>query len=106
MKPDEIKIIVQNNRYGKKNNKLLSKLLSLPVEQKACLFILFMGILGTVVGGINSEIAIRGCNLQDQCLIVDTTKKRIDNIEKEAYAGMGAAVLLSLPALLRRFGNL
>lgn len=103
MKPDEIKIIAENNSYTKKNAKLLSKLQSLPVEQKACLFILFMGILGAAVGGINSEISIRRCSSQDQCSIVDTTQKRIDDIEKQAYAGMGAAVLLSIPALLRRF---
>jgi hypothetical protein len=106
MKPNEIKIIAKNNPYPKKNTKLLLKLQSLPVEQKACLFILFMGIFGTVVGGINSEISIRRCHLQSQCSIVDTTKKRIDDTEKQAYAGMGAAVLLSLPALLGRFREL
>jgi hypothetical protein len=106
MKPDEIKTIAQVNSNGKKNPKLLSKLLSLPVEQKACLFILFMGVLGTTVGGINTEIAVRGCILQEQCLRVDTAQKRLDVIEKAAYAGMGAAVLLSLPALLKRFRDL
>jgi hypothetical protein len=47
MKPDEIKTMVKDNSNREKNPKLLSKLLSLPVEQKACLFILFMGVLGT-----------------------------------------------------------
>jgi hypothetical protein len=106
MKSDERKITVKDNRRTKKNPKLLSTLLSLPVEQKACLFILLMGVVGTVVGGINTEIAVRGCMLQDQCLVVDTTQKRLDVIEKGAYAGMGAAVVLSLPALLRRLRDL
>jgi hypothetical protein len=106
MKPDEIKTMVKDNSNREKNPKLLSKLLSLPVEQKACLFILFMGVLGTAVGGINTEIAIRGCALQDQCLMVNTAQKRLDVVEKGAYAGMGAAFFLSLPALLRRFRDL
>jgi hypothetical protein len=106
MKPDEIKMIVKDDRNRRKNTKSLSKLLSLPVEQKACLFVLLMGVLGTAAGGINTEIAIKGCILQEQCVIVDTTQKRLDEIEKAAYAGMGAAVLLSLPALLRRFRDL
>jgi hypothetical protein len=44
--------------------------------------------------------------VQEQCLRVDTAQKRLDVIEKGAYAGMGAAFFLSLPALLRRFRDL
>jgi hypothetical protein len=97
---------VKDNRNAKKNPKSLAKLLSLPVEQKACLFILCMGVLGTMIGGINTKIAARGCILQDHCLIVDTTQKQLDVLEQGAYAGMGAAVVLSLPALLRRLRDL
>jgi hypothetical protein len=106
MKPNETKVIVKNAINAKGTTKLLSTLLKLPVEQKACLFILLMGVLGTVMGGINTEIAIRGCALQDQCLMVNTAQKRLDVVEKGAYAGMGAAFFLSLPALLRRFRDL
>jgi hypothetical protein len=106
MKLDEIKTIVKDNSNAKKNPKLLSRLMSLPIEQKACLFILLMGVLGTVIGGINTEVAVRGCTLQKQCLVVDTAQKRLDAFEQGAYAGMSAAFFLSLPALLTRFREL
>lgn len=103
MKPDENRIIVKDQRDKKENTKLIAKLLHLPVEQKACLFILFMGVLGGVIGGISAEIEIRGCTLQEQCLIVDTTQKRLDGTGKGAFAGMAAATFSSVPALLKRF---
>lgn len=103
MKSDENKPVVKDKRNGKENTKLILKLQNLPVGQKACLFILFMGILGAVVGGINAEVEIKGCIPEEQCLLIDTTQKRLDGIGIGAFAGMGAAVLSSLPALLRQF---
>lgn len=102
MKPDENRIIVKDKRDNKKNTKLIAKLLHLPVGQKACLLILFMGVLGALIGRISAEMEIRGCTPQEQCLIVDTTQKRLDGTGKGAFAGIGTAVFSSLPALLER----
>ncbi len=102
MKPDKSKSFVKNESNGKENAFLIAKLQNLSVGQKAYLFILFMGVLGAVVGGISAEIEIRGC-ITEHCLMVDITQKRLDGIGRGAFAGMGAAVFSSLPALLKGF---
>ncbi|MBF2049055.1 MAG: hypothetical protein IGS54_17110 [Elainella sp. C42_A2020_010] len=102
MKLNKSKSIVKDESNRKENTKLIAKLQKLPVGQKACLFILFMGVLGAVIGGISAEIEIRGCTAE-HCPMVDTTQKRLDGIGKGAFVGMGTAVFSSLPALLKGF---
>lgn len=86
-----------------KNFKLTAKLQSLTIEQKACLFILCMGVIGAAIGGISAEIDIRNCNANEQCIIVNMTLKRLEGITQGAFAGMGAAIFSSLPTLFKRF---
>lgn len=105
MKSGANKIIANGESKQKENIKLVKKLLHLPVEQKACLFVLFIGILGTVVGGIGAEVEMRRCAADKQCSMVNTPQKSLDGIEKAAFVGMGAAVFSSLPALLKRFSE-
>ena len=95
-------MIVQNRGKGKGNDKLTAKLQNLPLEQKACLFILVMGILGGVVGGTSAEIEMRA-GIGDQRSRFDAAEQRLDGVEKGAYAGMGAATVMSLSAIARRF---
>lgn len=102
MKPDESKIIVKNKSNKQENIKLIAKLMHLSVGQKAGLFIMFMGVLGAVIGKINAEVEIRGCTSPEQCFMADTAQTRLDGIGKGGFAGMGTAVFASLPALQKR----
>lgn len=80
---------------------MIAKLQSLSVEQKACLFILFMGVVGVVMGGLSAELEIRGCTIEPHCLLLDTVQHRLDCIGKGAFWGMGAALAASMPALVK-----
>ncbi|MBD2259141.1 hypothetical protein [Pseudanabaena sp. FACHB-2040] len=94
-------MIANNGRNGKRSNKPAAKLSNLPVEQKACLFILLMGILGVVVGGTGAEFEMRA-EAGDQQFHFDAAQQRLDGAATGAYAGMGAAVAMSLPAIAKR----
>lgn len=80
---------------------LRSKLQSLKVEHRAYLFVLMMGVLGAAFGGVTTEVELQGCLQSGECFLVNTMQQRFKGIEKGAFAGMGAAVLLSLPAVLK-----
>jgi hypothetical protein len=96
------KMIVQNRGNGKGNYKVAAKLQNCPLEQRACLFVLFMGILGGVIGGTSAEIEMR-TGADNQRIRFDAVEQRLDGVEKGAYAGMGAATVMSLSAIARRF---
>lgn len=104
MKSDEIKVTACSHRNGKKIVKSPLKT-SLPLELKACLFILCMGALGTLMGGVRTIAASKECHLQDRCFTFNTAQERLNAVERDAFAGMGAAFFLSLPALLKQSSN-
>jgi hypothetical protein len=105
MKPNEIKVTVKNNFSAGKSTSLRPGRLSLSVEQKACLFMLLMGGIGAAVGSVQSEVSARGCSQPGQCMVADASQKRLNDIESNAFAGMGAAFFLSLPALIKQLSN-
>lgn len=94
------KITNKNKSNDREHTQVITKLKSLSVDQRACFYILIMGVIGTIVGGINAEVKLKKCPGLDNCLTLNLDDQQISEIGIGALAGMGAATFLSLPALL------
>lgn len=83
---------------------VLTKVRHLPVEQRAFAFILSMGLLGAVFGGITTNTELRSCMKSWDCVAMNPTEQVREGIKAGAYAGIAAAAILSLPAVLKELG--
>ena len=77
-----------DRRFGVLNN--------LSVETKAYLYIFLIGLIGAVVGVANSEIQAQKINT-----MITNPNAKIQQISLAAFAGIGAATLISLPIFLK-----
>ena len=97
----------QSPRSSSKNETVpfLTQLRSLPVEQRAVAFVLILGLLGAIFGGISTDLELRSCLQSWNCSAINSAEQRVQGIKTGGYAGIGAALVLSMPAILREMGR-
>ena len=80
---------------------LITKFKKISVEKKAFFYLFFMSITGAIVGIVDSQIAIKQCVDSKNCAIENPIEMQISKASVGTCAGMIAATLLSVPALLK-----
>ena len=83
----------------------LTRIRALPIEQRAIAFILILGVLGAILGGVTTDVELRNCFQSWDCSAINPSEQRMNGIKTGAYAGIGAALILSLPAIYRELGG-
>ena len=84
-----------------KRNILPKGLKKISVGKKALIYVLSMGAIGAVVGTIDSKIVLEQCSNAESCAIANSAKIQLGKISMGTCAGMVAATLLSIPAILK-----
>ena len=87
-----------NQQKGKDNSIAGVKQISL--GKRAMIFMCSMGAIGAIVGSIDSKVTIDRCLNSENCLTGDIVEHRVNRISIGAVAGMIAASMLSLPAIM------
>ena len=77
------------------------KFKNISVDKRAFLYLFFMGVIGATIGTVDSKIAIEECLNSESCTIENPAEMKISKLSMGACAGMFAATLLSIPALLK-----
>ena len=85
---------------NEKNLRLINKVQKLPIVPKVYLYIFFMAIVGTVMGELKYRVEATNCLANDDCWIVEPTQRRAKELTLGAGAGIFAATLIAIPALL------
>lgn len=83
-----------------KQRSLKDKFRNLSIDKRAFLYVFFMGVTGAIVGTVDSQIAIKQCMNSENCVVENLTEMQVSKIGVGTCAGMIAATLLSVPALL------
>lgn len=73
---------------------------NISVSGRALIYMFSMGILGAAVGMVDSKIAIKQCSNTQDCAIANPGEMKLGKIGMGACAGMVAATVLSIPAIL------
>ena len=88
------------NRQKTKNNDSIAKVKSISLGKRAIIFVCSMGAIGAIVGSIDSKVALDRCFNSEDCLTDNIVEHRVNRISIGAVAGMIAASMLSLPAIV------
>lgn len=89
------------NRQKSKNNNLIAKVKQVSLGKRSLIFICSMGTIGAIAGSIDSKITFSQCLNSKNCVVSsDIAEQKVNRIGVGAVAGMIAASMLSLPALL------
>ena len=73
---------------------------AISLGKRVCIYLLAMGVLGAVVGAVDSRVSLNKCLDIDNCSEEQLTSPEIMRMGIGACAGMIAAGLISLPAML------
>lgn len=85
-----------------KEKSLIDSIRKLPVVQKVYLYLFLMATLGMAMGEMKHRIETKNCLAKDSCWTVEPSQRRIKELGAGAIAGIGTAVLISIPALLEK----
>ena len=85
---------------NKKEKSLIDNIQKLPVVQRVYLYILLMATVGIGMGEIKYRVEAKNCLGNDNCWTIEPKQRRIRELGIGAIAGIGTAVLISIPALL------
>ena len=78
----------------------LERIQTIPIVPRVYLYICVMGIVGAAVGGVKYRVEARKCHLDDSCWTVQPETREIKELGLGALIGIGAATLISIPALV------
>ena len=84
----------------KKKPTPIDKFKNISVSKRAFSYMFLMGLMGAVVGTVDSKIVIKQCMDSENCAIENPTEIKISKISMGTCGGMIAATLISIPALL------
>ena len=85
---------------NKKEESLIGKIQKLSVVQKVYLYIFLMATVGITMGEIKYRAEAKNCLANDSCWTIEPSQRRIRELGVGAIAGIGTALLISIPALL------
>lgn len=85
-----------------KINSFRDRVQKVPVEQRSLAFVITLGLLGAIFGGIIADIELYSCSKTWSCIALQPNQQRQASIKAGAFAGIGAAAVLSFPAVFRR----
>ena len=84
-----------------KEKSLIDNVQKLPVVQKVYLYVFLMATVGMAIGEMKHRVEAKDCLAKDNCWTVEPNQRRIKDLGVGAIAGIGTAVLISIPALLK-----
>ena len=84
-----------------KEKSLIDNIRKLPVVQKVYLYVFLMATVGMAMGEMKHRVEAKNCWTKDSCWTVEPSQRRIKELGAGAIAGIGTAVLISIPALLK-----
>ena len=90
----------QTVRDKKTSSSLASKIQKLPILSRIYLYIFLMATMGMAVGEGRYRLEAQNCNSNSDCWLVEPAQRRAKDIGIGATAGIIAATLISIPALL------
>ena len=85
---------------NKQSQSFLERIQTLPVIPKVYLYICLMGTVGAVMGGVKYRVEAKKCLLNDSCWTIQPETRKIRELGLGALVGIGAATLISIPALV------
>ena len=85
---------------NKQSQGFLERMQSLPIVPRVYLYICVMGIVGAAMGGVKYRVEAKKCHLDDSCWTVQPETRKIRELSLGALVGIGAATLISIPALV------
>ena len=91
---------MQSNFQKQLNEKVMNKIAKISLSKRAFTYLFMMGVVGAVAGGIDSKVALNECLDTQECSIDEFAEPEIHRIGIGACAGMVAASIISLPAML------
>lgn len=85
---------------NKQSQDFLERMQTLPIIPRVYLYICVMGIVGAAMGGVKYRVEAKKCLLNDRCWTIQPETRKIRELELGALVGIGAATLISIPALV------
>lgn len=73
---------------------------SIPIAQRAIFYICVMAAVGGVIGEMNYQVESKTCLSNYECWTIEPTKRRFRNIITGTMAGIFAATIISIPAIV------
>ncbi len=79
---------------------LIGNIQKLPIVKKVYLYVFLMTLVGAAMGAIKYRVESVNCLVKDDCWMVEPAQRKAREIGVGAIAGIFAASLISIPALL------